>query len=373
VQWNKPTIPIELATEEHIDQEPDAWLIPHHMRNPVYFSSAIQRVAQKFQSCIWVEAGQGSSVISLVKNCLNGEGQQLYCPSFLNRPSAISSVAETVVELWGASIHVQFWPYHRSERANFEYKSLPPYQFEKTKHWLPFIDQASSEPTPDIVHAAQNSFTHKFISLEFSDSSKEAIFIIDPQSDRYMYFLNGHIASNQALAPASLYVELLSRAAIILTKNASFNTHIISINSIQMQGALIGLDSSKNIYVKLTRVTPDIDYWDFEFSSKSKQGGGDVQIHVIGKVGLGKRDDPALADTIRQWSALIGYKRCLSIMNSEDGEKMQGKHIYQALQRLVFFDEMYHGIKSISYQGHEAAGKVAAELDSKRGPKRGPV
>jgi malonyl CoA-acyl carrier protein transacylase/SAM-dependent methyltransferase len=368
LEWKKPKIPIKLATAENIDQEPGAWLIPHHMRNPVFFSSAVQRVAQEFQSCIWVEAGQGSAVMSLVKNCLNGEGKQLYCPSFLNGPSATTSVAETVVELWKAGVNVQFWPFHRSERGNFEYKSLPPYQFDKTKHWLPFIDQITPAPSTDITSVTK--VTHEFISfLEFSDSSKkEAIYLIDPESDRYMYLLNGHIASNQALAPASLYVELLSRAAILLTKDATFDTHIINMDSMKMMGAPIGLDSKKNIYLKLTRIRPDVDYWDFEFSSRLKEGGDEVQVHVIGKVGLGKRDDPALADTIMQWSALIGYKRCLSIMNCEDGEKMQGKHIYQAFQKLIFFDEMYHGIKSISYQGHEAAGKVAAELDPKLAP-----
>lgn len=370
LQWNKPQIPIELATEEHVDKEPGAWLIPHHTRNPVYFSSAVQRVAQKCESCVWVEAGQGSSVMSLVKSCLSGQGQQLYCPSFLNGPNAVSSVAETVVELWKAGIHVQFWPYHRSARGHFEYKSLPPYQFEKTKHWLPFIDKATPEPATEIVPAVQAPPTHEFISfLKFSDpSEKEAIFLVDPESERYMYLLNGHIASNQALAPASLYVELLSRATMLLTKDASYDTHVLNMNSMQMKGAPIGLDSKKNIYIKLTRITPGVNNWDFEFSSKLKQGGDDVQIHVVGKTGLGRRDDPVLAETIHQWSALIGYKKCLSIMACEDGEKMQGRHIYQALQRLIFFDEMYHGIKSISYQGHEAAGKVAAELDPKLPP-----
>lgn len=47
---------------------------------------------------------------------------------------------------------------------------------------------------------------------------------------------------------------------------------------------------------------------------------------------------------------------------------MRGKHVYQALHKFMSFDEMYHGIKSISYQGHEAAGKVAAESDSKISP-----
>ena len=370
VKWNKPTIPIEFATEEHVDLEPGAWLIPEHARKPVYFSSAIQRIAQKFQSGIWVEAGQGSSVMSLIKNCLNGKNQQLYCPSFLNTPNATSSVAETVVELWKVGIQVQFWPYHRSQRSRFEYKSLPKYQFEKTKLWLPFIDQITPKPVEEVACIAPPKLTHEFITfLRFTDSSeKEAIFLVDPESERYMYLLNGHIASNQALAPASLYVELLSRASIILSPGSSYDTHVTSMDSVQMKGAPIGLNAKKDIHIRLTRRAAGVDYWDFQFLSKFKSGDGETQIHTAGRVGLDRRDDPVLAETMQRWSALIGYKRCLSIMQAEGGEKMQGKHIYQALQRLIFFDEMYHGIKSMSYQGHEAAGKVAAELNPKLAP-----
>ena len=370
LRWNKPTIPVELASEEHTDSEPGAWLIPEHTRKPVFFSSAIQRLAQKFQSCIWMEAGQGSSVMSLVKNCLTGKNQQLYCPSLLNTPNGISPIAETVVELWKAGIQAQFWPYHRSQRSQFEYKSLPPYQFEKNKLWLPFIDQVAPEPVKEVAPAVPLKVTHEFISfLEFTDSNeKEAIFLVDPESERYMYLLKGHIASNQALAPASLYVELLSRASLILTPEASYDTHVTNMDSVQMKGAPIGLDAKKNIYIKLTRRAAGVDYWDFEFTSKLKSGDGEGQVHTAGRVGLDRRDDPVLAETVQRWSALIGYKRCFSIMQAEGGEKMQGRHIYQALQRLIFFDEMYHGIKSISYQGHEAAGKVAAELDPKLSP-----
>lgn len=272
VEWKVPTIPLELATKDHTEQEPGAWLLSHHIRNPVFFSAAIQRIAKKFQSCVWVEAGQGSSVMSLVKNCLNGEGQQLYCPSFLKEPNAVSSLAETVVELWKAKILVQFWPYHRRQRNNFQYKSLPPYQFDKTKHRLPFIDRSAPEPAAEIATTLPTKISHEFISfVEFTDSSKkEAIFLIDPESERYMYLLNGHIASNQALAPASLYVELLSRAVIILTEGATFDTHVINMSSIQMEGAPIGLDAKKNIYTKLARCTPGVDSWDFEYSSKLK-------------------------------------------------------------------------------------------------------
>ncbi|KAG5951531.1 Type I Iterative PKS [Claviceps sorghi] len=380
VKWNKQIVPVELTTQEATAREPGAWLIPQHTRHAVYFSHAVQRIAEKFPSCVWVEAGQGSSIMSLVKKtCLakDVQQQQLYCPLLLkdsNQSEASTSVAKTVVELWKAKIPVQFWLHHRSQRGRFEYKSLPPYQFEKTKHWLPFVDQVA--PTAAFTQAEPETSakpTHELISFsEFADASKrEAVFLVDPESERYTYLLNGHIAANQALAPTSLYIELLSRAAILLKEGASFDTHVLSLNSLQLKGARIGLDPAKRILIKLTRISDGTDTWKFECSSRPKDGGGDVQVHAVGQVGLSRRDDPVLADTFQRWSALIGYARCLSLINNEDAEGMRGKHLYQALRKLVSYDEMYQGMKSISFSGHEAAGQVAAKLNPRLTPGEG--
>lgn len=370
LQWNKPTIHVELTTEDQLDLGLGPWIIPEHTRKPVYFTSAIHRLAARYPSCIWVEAGQGSSAMSLVKACLNGHDNQLYCPSLLNTPNATSCVADTVVALWKAGVVVQFWPYHRSQRAEFEYKSLPPYQFEKTQHWLPFVEQVAPEPIQEPAPAPPAKLIHDFISfLQYTDASeKEAIFLVDPESERYMYLLNGHVTSGQALAPASIYLELLSRATMILTKDATYDTHVTNMDNMQVKGAPIGLNPNRNIYIKLTRITSGVNYWNFEFSSRLKEGDSKSQIHTLGRVELKKRDDPDVAEMIQRWSALIGYKRCLALLNSDEGDKMQGKHVYQALAGLAVFSEMYHGMKAISYQYPEAAGKVVATLDPKLSP-----
>ncbi|KAG6026762.1 Type I Iterative PKS [Claviceps citrina] len=374
VQWNKPTIPVELTTHEAAGQEPGAWLITQHTRHAVHFSQAVQRITQKLPSCVWVEAGQGSSVLSLVEKSLAGEDDRhLYCPLLLNDSNATASLANTVVELWKIGIPVQFWPYHRSQQGQFEYKSLPPYQFDKTKHWLPFVDHAAQAPAAKAGPEIPAKSAREFISfLEFTDPAKtEAVFLVDPESERYMHLLKGHIASNQALAPTSLYIELISRAAMLLKDGASFDTHVLGLRALQLRGARIGLDPKKSIHIKLTRVSDGVDSWNFECSSRLKDCGGDAQIHAVGEVGLSRRDDPLLADTFQRWSALIGYNRCLSLMDNEDAESMRGKHLYQALRKLVSYGEMYQGMKSISYHGHEAAGKVAAKLDPKLSPSEG--
>ena len=62
-----------------------------------------------------------------------------------------------------------------------------------------------------------------------------------------MYLLKGLVASNQALAPSSLYVELLSRASIILTPGSGYDTYVISIDSVKMKRASIGLDAMADL------------------------------------------------------------------------------------------------------------------------------
>ncbi|TAQ90917.1 hypothetical protein B7494_g814 [Chlorociboria aeruginascens] len=52
-------------------------------------------------------------------------------------------------------------------------------------------------------------------------------------------------------------------------------------NFMQIKGAPISLNSEINIYIRLT---PDVEYWDFDFSGMLKQRGGDVRIHVIDKM-----------------------------------------------------------------------------------------
>lgn len=372
LRWHKPTIHVELTTEAALGKEPGAWLVPEHTRKGVFFSSAVERLSEKHGSALWVEAGAGSSVLSLVKNTVSGRGNNVLAPSFLNNAtSAVASVAETVVEMWKAGVSVQYWPYHRSQRSSYAHLSLPPYQFEKTKHWLPFVEPTATEsakepavePTPRII-------THQFLSLlENDEGKKESLFLVDPESKRYMYLLNGHIASNQALAPASLYVELLSLATLKLVEGSSYDTHVTNMDGVKMVGAPIGLDAKKNIFIRLKRRSDALNYWEFEFFSKSKAGDEPPQTHTLGNVGLDRRDDPLLKETIIRWSALIDYNRCLSLMKDDTTESMSGKHIYIALQRLIYFDEMYHGIKSIAYQGHHAAGKVAATLDPSLDPK----
>ena len=371
MHWQKPKFHVELCTENNTEQEPGAWLIPEHTRKPVFFAQAVDRLEQKIGACSWLEAGQRTSVISLVQTCLSSKSGSAnkYYPSVVSSPDATAALADLTVELWKAGCQVRFWPHHRSQRHQYEYKALPPYQFEKTKHWLPFMDQVATKPSEEPVAPVQPSLTHEFFTfVGYKDKSEtEATFLVDPESKRYKHLLEGHITSKQALAPMSLYIELVSRIAMTLEPQATYQTHVTSIESLSMKSP-IGLDASRDVFYTLTRMGQGTSRWSFIVSSQAKSDKKDSIVHTTGQVGLDRRDDDVLNQTLKRYGSLIGFQRCLSILNSSEGEKMQGKHIYQAIQRLVHFDEMYQGIKSMSNIGHEAAGRVVANVNPQLGP-----
>ncbi|KAG6017373.1 hypothetical protein E4U43_001526 [Claviceps pusilla] len=186
LQWNKPAIPVELTTREAVDREPKAWLMTQHTRYAVHFSPAVQRVGQN-----WEVRQQ--------------QQQQLYCPLLFNdsiRSKHSTSLANAVVELWKVGIPVQLWLYHRSQQAASSTRAFLPTNSRRpgigSRLWTAFSPALTVKAEPK--GAAETTFIEFMSFLELTDPSKKAVFLVDPESERYMYLLNGQVASNQALA-----------------------------------------------------------------------------------------------------------------------------------------------------------------------------
>ncbi|KAI2605503.1 putative polyketide synthase [Hypoxylon fragiforme] len=384
LSWQKPNIHVETCTEFETYGDPDYKLIPEHTRKPVFFAQAVARLAQRYPDCTWLEAGHGASVFQLLGACLStgaasrsGHNSRTF-PSQLTGPKAGDAICDLITDLWKAGHAVRFWPFHRNQRSAYKFLAVPPYQFERNSHWLPFskpkevLDNVAGDPT----QVAGAVVEHKFIHLKGyteHNGKNQANFLVDPESERYRTLLTGHITSGQALAPVSLYIELITRAAISLgSASASCSSMVARIDSLEMK-APIGLDNSKDIFLVLSPLGSAV--WEFKFTSQPKSSeqipkasGAGVLLHTIGVVSLCDRANTTLAQRFKRYEALIGRDRCRFIMDHPQAERMQGKHIYQAIQRLVHFDPMYQGIKSVSNLGDEAAGRVIASVNPSLSP-----
>ena len=366
VAWRRPTIHLEICDNYQSVTKPDFHLVANHTRRPVFFQQAVERLAQRYSQSTWLEAGRGSSVIQLVRGSLRETQGHVFLSPQLTTSNAHSSLSDTTVELWKAGYVVQYWPFHRSQKAQYQFLSLPPYQFEKTRHWLPFTGRSDGKETVPNV-AQEKPYVHELLTfLRFKDDSKkEAIFRIAPQSDRFKSMLGGHTMAGHCLAPASLYFELAARAALSLQSDTAVMSYVPSVDNLLMKSP-IGLDTTMEIILCLIRTNdPDLS-WSFSITVQAPPRALGLTIEPFeqstGWVHLKKRDDAQVARIFRRFETLIGHRRCEEIMNHPEAEKMQGNHIYRAFNHIVRYGEIFRGIKNVACVRLEAAGRVVMSV-----------
>lgn len=360
--WRRPTIHLETCDEGESVTEPDFTIASKHTRSPVFFQQAVERLTARFPQVTWIEAGRGSSVMQLVKVSVPDSRGHAFISPQLTSPHALSYLADVTSDLWRLGHAVQFWPFHRSQKPDYEYLSLPPYQFEKTRHWLPFTGrETQKEAGIEVVEE-----THELLSfLRFKDTSKtEALFKVHPHSDRFQNMLGGHVMAGQTLAPASLYFELVARAALFLQNDTDAKEYVPAVDDLLMKSP-IGHDKSAEITLTLKRLERAQPSWSFSIATR----GGVRQFtepyeQCTGKVYLKKRNDAQAAREFRRYESLTGHRRYDELCNHPDAEKMEGKHIYRAFSTVVHYGEAFRGIKKIACVRHEAAGKVIITPDT---------
>ncbi|KAH9212549.1 putative polyketide synthase [Leptodontidium sp. 2 PMI_412] len=363
--WNQPTIHLESCDKVQNDSKPDYHAVAEHMRRPVYFQRAIERLTKRLSHSVWIEAGRGSSVIQLVQGSIADTQRHLFISPQFTSVNAQSSLTGATVELWRAGYPVQYWPFHRRQRTSYQQFNLPPYQFEKTQLWLAFTGRGteSSQSAP-----ADMATIHEFLSfMNFKDvNKKEAVFQVSPRSERFKSLLAGHVLAGQSLAPASLYFEVVARAALLLQSDTEAINYVPVVENMVMKSP-ITLNADVQILLNLEVLQDSSPSWQFSITSQSiPVAAGKVtepSERSSGIVRLKKRDDAQANRNFERFETLTGFRRYEYITNHLEAEKMQGKHIYRAFNQIVCYGEKFQGIKSIACVGTEAAGRVTVSVD----------
>ncbi|KAI0202891.1 hypothetical protein F4808DRAFT_449551 [Astrocystis sublimbata] len=360
--WRRPSIYLEMCDEVQSQTDPDFRIAADHTRHPVFFQHAIERLAARFaqSTCAWVETGRGSSVMSLVRSCVadSQSPSQIFLSPQLTSADAQASLAGATVELWKRGLAAQYWTFHRSQKDAFGYLSLPPYQFEKTRHWLPYTGRSGAEKEERKSGRKEGEAaleTHELLTfLHYKDANtklgdKRAIFRIDPHADRFQALLRGHMMGGQTLAPASLYFEVVARAALLLQDDMAATTYVPTVSDLVMTSP-IGQDISKTITLTLTRADggEDEPTWFFSITIQDETAS----------------TAPFEQSTGRRFEALTGHgRRVEEVLAHPDAETMRGQHIYRAFNTVVQYAPAFHGIKQLACVGTEAAGIVRVTPD----------
>ncbi|KAL9012897.1 MAG: hypothetical protein Q9173_002362 [Seirophora scorigena] len=355
IRFRTPSIHVETCSTGQNWVEVNAGEVARHSRRPVYFADAVQRIKKRLQSCIWLEAGSGSPVIAMARRILhaNENATHTLLPLELGNLSAQSSLAKATSELWGVGCEVQFWPFHQSHDG-YTWLNLPPYQFEKTRHWME-LKQTNSAKVE--IPNATPSLKPELLQKLDSDKARN-LFAIDRRHGIFDLCTRGHAVLSHSLCPASLYFELAMRAASVEAGLAPDSKRVPHVHGLEISYPL-STSPTGNVFLRMVKDTTREETWRFSIFSSSQPEAADITTHASGTVAIQNQDTDETTCGFQSLKRLVGPARCQPFLNAPAANGLNGAIVYKNFGRVVDYAAYYRGVTRVLAKDFEAVGHVS--------------
>lgn len=100
--------------------------VVQHTRQPVHFAEAVERIAARLTSAVWLEAGSTSPIIAMTRRIVRkSDRSDTFIPMDLETADATANLANATSQLWKAGCAAHYWLFHRSSSHHYENLNLP--------------------------------------------------------------------------------------------------------------------------------------------------------------------------------------------------------------------------------------------------------
>ena len=336
--------------------------IREHTRDPVYFEDAILRIEKKYKSCVFIEAGIGSPITSMVKRAVARADQHSYVSldsGSVEDPAA--GFLSATLKLWTEGLEATYIPFLDPMEKGIRQVWLPPYQFQKNQHWLPNVDRAveimQRETTASLTVNGRGHLSEVpqllYTRNTESDSPRKN-FDVNVATKRFQAIVAGHAVRDRPLCPASMYMEFavmaLHQTGIDVQHNA------IKFSSLEYSSPL-GLGSNRNVEISVGKSeTPSS--WGFEVKSCSKNNpSGKPTTHASGIISIRKPG----AGELWAYERLVA-NRVDQVPLAPGAELLQSNRAYGLFSRVVTYGSVLRGIESVTIAGNEALATIRVPI-----------
>ena len=368
LDFGQPRILLERATQEREAGPFSAAYVAEHMRQPVYFDHAVQRLAKQYTEAIWLEAGSNSTVTTMASRALGMPKSSAFQPVNVTSSSqALQQLVDATMNLWKAGLRVSFWPHSRAQTYQYAPIILPPYQFEKHRHWLEFKPplKTPSDRTDEVKVEAPPTDLYTLLSYQ-DESENECRFRINTTMKQYVDIVSGYVmAKTVQTCPAMFEIDLAIQAIKSihpeLAEAKSLHPQVYNI----VNQYPISVDPSRTVFLDFERLGTNTDSWNFRFTSQL-EGAGEI-MHMSGQLYFQPPDNPRSCVEFSRFERLVTYERCLRALESSDDaeEVIQGRSIYKVFSDVVDYGDEYRGLQKLVGRPNESAARVVRKRSGK--------
>ncbi|KAI9830055.1 MAG: hypothetical protein M1819_005885 [Sarea resinae] len=364
--FREPTIPVERATESESVKSLSSRFVADHMRNPVFFNHAVQRLAKKYPSCIWLEAGSNSTITTMAGRALGTSSTSHFQPINITSDNSMQQLADATANLWKQGLSVSFWPHHLSQTSEYTPLLLPPYQFEKARHWMDLkkpqklVD--SAVPLQSGEERAKSLWN--FVGYQ-DDQKRSARFQINTTIKKFEDFVSGHTVAHAApLCPSTLQLDIVIEALMSLRPEFADSKLQPQLQGLDNHSPVC-IDSSRLVWLDVEASDAECHVWGWKMVSNA-QSGSATTLHVSGQIIFRSTEDVQFQNDFARYERLVTHQRCLRLLNSNDvDDAIQGRNVYKAFADVVDYGEMYRGVRKVVGKDMESAGRVVKRYSGK--------
>ncbi|KAH7320277.1 BcPKS16, polyketide synthase [Stachybotrys elegans] len=359
LQWNEPTIPLESCMEQKI-WSIKQYSVSAHARQPVYFFEAVRRLEDSLGSCIWLEAGIDTPITAMIKNACRDPALHVF-QSLRTKGKTHPSdcIGDAICALWKEGISLTQWGFMSHEHRLAKPIWLPPYQFEKIRHWLPNIDRAaemkqklSRELTAEACQQQPVSPPQLVsIKTEFDEHTRCAEFAINTESRRFVEIVSGHKVRSRPLCPASMYMECVVMALQHLRGDLGTSSSSLVFEKLHFHAAL-GVKPQGEVLLQVKQ-SPDQDSW--EFTLRTTVPGASRSRETLHGSGIISVTGKSLLDPFHRLVSHFSQQ----IESRVEVTRMTSKKAYKLFSRVVDYAVFFQGIQSVILDESEAAGTIS--------------
>ncbi|OOF91380.1 hypothetical protein ASPCADRAFT_177383 [Aspergillus carbonarius ITEM 5010] len=342
LEFHQPSIPLEMCTE-HAAISTTAMgptYLAHHSRKPVYFVNAVQRLEKKLGHCVWLEAGWQTPITSMIRKAVTHPEAHIF--------QSAAPVGIAAANLWREGITNSYWAFLNPRESDVRQIWLPPYQFDRPRYWLEYVDRTIEETNKLLPGVDQSSIGPRTATSLVSyrgcagSNNDSHNFRIHIETERYTRIVKGHAVRQRPLCPASMYMECVTMGALILGPELSSKT--LSFQNINFYRGL-GCDEGIDVQLRLDCRVKD-SRWSFTVhSTNATYAEGDFEVLLA-------------ADPDFKLYSLLVSQQITALRNSANTEKLLTCRAYSLFSRVVDYGELLQGITSIVLGDNQAVAQI---------------
>lgn len=356
---NSPTIPIERSIEPSKKSDPfNADIVADHLQHPVYFSHAVCRLAKKYPSAIWLEAGSNATITSMANKAIDQPSAHHFQAVNISGSQGLQRLVDTTLALWKAGLHVTYWGHSRAQTEYYNPLLLPPYQFEKKRHWLEL--KAPPKLTAVLNENKEELPTKLYTFTGYQDTKQcMARFRINTMIPTYQDIVAGHtIAGVASICPATVQIDIVIEALKTLSQHLTAPGIQPQIRSM-VNLVPVCVDVSRSVWLEVEALDSSRTTWSWKWTSTGPSGTMPTT-HVSGEIQFRSSSDPHYQSEFSRYERLVSHRRSMQLLHSENpDEVLQGQRsIYRVFSPIVNYSPLYFGLQKLVGLGSESAGRV---------------